>query len=255
MGGEGILVCIRSRCGAGEEHMSKRTKIAIAVVVGIVAVGVLAVTAGPVVYRDFLAPPPAETPLLTADDTTLSMGDDAPLDAASLSGTWNLSEGSVAGYRVDEVLNGTDVTVTGRTSQVEGTLTVSELTLTGAEFTVDVGSISTDSPPRDSYFRDTALRASEHPTATFRLTQPTVAAQAPIVGETVEQQFVGELTIAGITKPVAFTAQVRTDGATAEVAGQIPIAFSDFGVQAPSLGFVSVENEGFVEFELVARRG
>ncbi|MGK0716642.1 YceI family protein [Leucobacter sp. W1153] len=235
--------------------MSKRTKIAVAVAVGIVAIGALVVTAGPAIYRDFLAPPPAETPLLTADDSTLSMGNGAPLEATALDGTWTLSARSVAGYRVDEVLNGTDVTVTGRTSEVEGTLTISELTLTEAEFTVDVGSISTDSPQRDSYFRDTALRTAEHPTATFRLTEPVVAPTTPRVGETVEQQLVGELSIAGVTQPVTFTAQVRTDGTTAEIAGQIPITFSDFGVQAPSLGFVSVENDGFVEFELVARRG
>ena len=235
--------------------MTKRTKIAIAVAVGIVVLGALAVTTGPVIYRDFLAPPPAETPLLTADDSALSMGNDTPLEPATLTGTWQLSEGSAAGYRVDEVLNGIDVTVTGRTSQVAGTLTVSELTLLEAEFTVDVGSISTDSPQRDSYFRDTALRTSEHPTATFRLTEPVVAGKAPSAGETVDQRFVGELTIAGVTRPVTFTAQVRTDGTIAEIAGQIPIIFSDFGVQAPSLGFVSVENEGFVEFELVAQRG
>ncbi len=31
---------------------------------------------------------------------------------------------------------------------------------------------------------------------------------------------------------------------------QIPITFADFGVEAPSLGFVKVEPQGFVEFEL-----
>nr|WP_245542796.1 hypothetical protein [Pseudoclavibacter soli] len=33
-------------------------------------------------------------------------------------------------------------------------------------------------------------------------------------------------------------------------AGSIPITFADFGVTAPSLGFVSVEDHGEVEFLL-----
>lgn len=234
--------------------MNKRTKIIVAAGASVVIVGMLVAIAGPVVYRDFLTAEPAETPVLTAEDSVLSNGTGATIDPVALTGTWRLGAGSVAGYRVDEVLNGTEVTVTGRTDQVEGVVSVTELTLNTAEFTVDVASIKTDSSSRDAYFRDTALRATEFPTATFRLTQPVSAPRAPVSSETVEQELVGELTIAGVTRPVTFTAQLRTDGATAQIAGQIPIVFADFGVTAPNLGFVSVEPEGFVEFDLVAQR-
>lgn len=233
--------------------MRTRTKTLFVAGAAILALGAIAVIAGPTVYRGYLAPVPAETPLLMADEGTLS-GDGSQLDATALTGSWSIAEGSEAGYRVNEVLNGTDVTVTGRTSEVEGTLVLDGLTLTDAEFIVDVASISTDSPQRDSYFRDSAVRASEHPTATFSLTEPLTAAVAPTSGETVELQVVGELTLAGATRQVAFSAQARTDGLTAQLAGQIPITFSDFGVTAPDLGFVSVEDSGFVEFALVAQK-
>jgi hypothetical protein len=35
-----------------------------------------------------------------------------------------------------------------------------------------------------------------------------------------------------------------------QVSGSIPITFEDYGVEAPSLGFVEVEDQGFVEFLL-----
>jgi hypothetical protein len=35
-----------------------------------------------------------------------------------------------------------------------------------------------------------------------------------------------------------------------QIVGSIPITFQDFGVQAPSLGFVTVEDHGSVEFSL-----
>ncbi len=233
--------------------MSRRTKIIIAAVAGVLVLGVAAAIAGPVIYRDYIAAEPEATPTLVAEDSTLVTGGEE-LAVEGLSGIWNIGEGSVAGYRVDEVLNGTDVTVTGRTSQVEGSITIDGLTLSAAEFTVDVASIETDSSQRDRYFRESALRTSEHPTATFSLTVPVTATAVPVAGETIEQELTGNLTIAGVTQSVTFTAQLRTDGETTEIAGQIPISFADFGVTAPNLGFVSVEDTGFVEFSLVAQR-
>ena len=41
---------------------------------------------------------------------------------------------------------------------------------------------------------------------------------------------------------------VETDGV--QVVGSVPITFSDFDVEAPSLGFVTVDDAGSVEFGL-----
>ena len=176
------------------------------------------------------------------------------LDPSTLAGEWTVASGSEAGYRVEEVLNNTDVAVTGRTEEVEGTFTIDEsgLTLLSADITVDVASITTDSSNRDAYFRDQALRTAENPTATFTLTDPVTLESAPKPGDVVKATAQGELTIAGVTKPVTASVEVRSDGVTAEIAGSIPITFKDFGVEAPNLGFVSVEPTGFVEFQLKA---
>jgi polyisoprenoid-binding protein YceI len=179
-------------------------------------------------------------------------GDGAVSTAPSedLSGIWGVAPGSFAGYRVDEVLNGTDVTVVGRTENVTGTLTIDGLTLESAEITVDVASIATDSANRDSYFRDNAMRVGENPTATFVLTEPVVGETEPAIGEVQTVQATGDLTLAGVTRSVSVDLEAVLNGDTGQVAGSIPVTFADFGVEAPNLGFVSVEPDGFVEFSL-----
>lgn len=242
--------------------MKKSVKAIIIAAVGVLALGATAAYAGPVIYRDFFAAPPAPEPvLLSADDAELegaeneeAAADDEQASAADLSGTWVVSEGSVAGYRVDEVLAGTPVTVTGSTTAVSGSLEVSGLTLESAQFEVDVTSIATDERQRDSVFRELVGKNGAEPTARFVLTEPITASSAPLRGEIIEQALTGELTIAGVTRPVSFAAQVRLGDTSVEIAGQIPITFADFGITAPNLGFVSVESQGMVEFSLLATR-
>lgn len=173
------------------------------------------------------------------------------LDAADLSGAWTVGDGSEAGYRVHEVLNGNDVQVTGRTDSVTGTATVDGSSISAAELTVQVGDIATDSAQRDSYFRDSALDTSAFPTAVFELTEP-VADAVPTGDGTTTVRATGDLTLHGVTKRVTATLQVGLNGDGVDVTGTIPITFSDFGVQAPSLGFVKVDDSGSVEFQVHA---
>ncbi|WP_431280393.1 YceI family protein [Leifsonia poae] len=227
--------------------MRKSSKIWIAVAAGVVVVGVVAAVAGPYVYRDLVSGPPAAVPsvALTTDPNA-----ETTLDTADLSGEWTVGADSFAGYRVKEVLNGVDVTVTGRTSKVTGTLTVKGLTLTQAKVTVDVASIATDESARDAYFRSTALQTDKYPQATFELTSPVTATGTPKPGEAQTLQAQGDLTLHGVTKPVTLELQVGLNGNSGQLSGSIPITFADFGVDAPSLGFVTVEKTGSVEFLL-----
>ncbi|AWB89081.1 YceI family protein [Salinibacterium hongtaonis] len=229
--------------------LSKRT---ISVIVGgaiVVALGVTTAIAGPAIYRDLIVGPADDAPSLEAE--SLAPG---TIDEDALAGEWTVSDGSFAGYRVDEVLNGTDVTVTGRTEDVTGTVTTTDTEVTAASITVDVASIATDSGSRDAYFRDTAMRVSVHPTATFELTTPIGGGGAPL-DTTATVSGTGVLTLAGVSNEVTVEMTAAIDGGTIRVAGQIPVTFSDYGVTAPSLGFVQVEETGFVEFLLVLSPG
>lgn len=224
---------------------------------GVIVLAATAAIAGPSIYRDLVAAPPAEEPTLSGNHGIVEPEDQGdPLHPEDLAGSWEVTEGSEAGYRVDEVLNGTDITVTGRTDQVIGSFTISAdgLTLEAAEVSVDVASIATDSEARDDYFRTEAMRVGEHPTATFLLTRPATLTSLPASGDVVDASAVGTLTLAGKTRTVTIDVQVRSDGVTAELVGSIPIVFADYGIEAPNLGFVAVEEQGAVEFDLVVAR-
>jgi polyisoprenoid-binding protein YceI len=222
--------------------MQKKTKIILGTSAAVVVVlGVTAAVAGPVFYRDVIVGAPAAAPSVSADPA------DSTLDTSDLTGDWAIGTGSTAGYRVDEVLNGTDVTVVGTTEDVTGTITVDGSTLSAATVTVDVASIATDQPPRDSYFRDEAMQVSQYPDATFTLTQP-IDAAVPASGQVSTVDATGELTMHGVTQTVTVPLQAALSGDGVQVSGSIPVTFSDYGVEAPSLGFVSVEDKGTVEF-------
>ncbi|WP_317230528.1 YceI family protein [Clavibacter sp. MX14-G9D] len=222
--------------------MQKKTKIILGTSAAVVVVlGVTAAVAGPVFYRDVIVGAPAAAPSVSAAPA------DSTLDTSDLSGDWAIGTGSTAGYRVDEVLNGTDVTVVGTTEDVTGTITVDGSTLSAATVTVDVASIATDQPPRDSYFRDEAMQVSQFPDATFTLTQP-IDAAVPASGEVATVDATGELTMHGVTQTVTVPLQAALSGDGVQVSGSIPVTFSDYGVEAPDLGFVSVEDQGTVEF-------
>ncbi|MFI5622864.1 YceI family protein [Nocardioides sp. NPDC051685] len=223
--------------------MRTRTKAAVGVGAAVVVVGGVAAIFGPGWYADRAEEAAADEPSLSASA--------APAAGTDSSGTWTVSDGSFAGYRVDEVLQGEDVTVTGRTEDVTGQVTIAEGEVTEASIEVKVATIATDSDRRDDYFRGSAIEAERFPTATFELTEPAALAE----GAT-DVELVGDLTVHGETRPVTVDAEVGGDGASAlQVVGSVPITFADFGVEAPNLGFVSVEDTGSVEFSLDLVKG
>lgn len=185
------------------------------------------------------------TPTATTD------GAGASLTEQDLAGTWTVSDGSQAGYRVAEVLNGQDVTVVGRTSDVEGTVTIDGTSLSAADVTVSMTTITTDNSSRDGQFLD-ILKTSEFPTATFSLTEPVDV--SGVTEGTTSVQAQGELTVAGVSAPVVVALDAQTTSTGVEVSGSIPVTFSDFGVDAPDLGFVKVEGTGTVEMLLTLEK-
>ncbi|MFQ1003292.1 YceI family protein [Modestobacter sp. SSW1-42] len=169
-------------------------------------------------------------------------------DVAALDGTWTIAADSSAGYRVDEVLNGADVTVAGTTDQVTGSVVIAGGDLTEADVTVDVASITTDSDRRDGYFRDNVMDVAANPTAVFSVTEP--ADLPELTGTPVTVPVTGELTLAGVTRPVQTEIAVVRTAEGVDVSGAVPVVFGDFGIEPPNLGFVRVEDRGQVEFFL-----
>lgn len=230
--------------------MSKR-RLWIAVGLVIAVLAAFAAVVGPRLYA--ASQPTAEAPLSVtqasssgAPPPSAAAGSTTPHSAAADNGTWAVGSGSQAGYRFREVLNGADVTVVGRTSRVTGSATLADGRLTAASIVVDTASIATDNGSRDSYFRSNVLRTGQYPRASFTLGAPVDLPE--IGGSPVQVPVAGTLELAGAKRSVTTTLSVVRDGATVSASGSIPVAVADYGITAPSLGFVKVEDHGEVEF-------
>lgn len=210
------------------------------IVGGIVAVLALGLGIGPLLYAASQEDA-ATAPTVQAQPSDVELVDDTD-------GTWTVTTGSSAGYRVDEVLNGADVTVAGTTGQVSGSVVIADGDLSTGEVTVDVASISTDSGQRDSYFRSNVMDVGTHPTATLTIRGPVDLPE--LSGTPVTVPVTGDLTLRGQTRQVQADLAVVRTAEGVDVSGAVPVVFSDFGISAPDLGFVRVEDRGQIEFLL-----
>lgn len=218
--------------------MGKRAKAAMGLGISLVVI-VVGVLVGTRVYGNWVNSRADAVPTLSAS-----------AEPGELDGDWTVAAGSFAGYRVNEVLNGQDVTVTGRTPDVSGQIGIADSTLTSATVEVELATVATDESARDDYFRSQALQTQEFPTATFELTEP-----VEVTADGGDLALVGDLTVQGVTQEVTVTAQAATAGEGLQVVGSAAITFADFDVQAPDLGFVVVEDAGAIEFSLELTAG
>lgn len=167
---------------------------------------------------------------------------------ASFDGTWVATTGSQAGYRVDEILFGQNVEAVGRTSNVDGALTINGATVESAAISIDLASVQSDESRRDSQFRGRIMNVAQYPTATFTLTSPINLGTLPADDATVTVPATGELTLHGTKKTVTVDVTAKRSGGTISVQGMIPVVFADYGIPSPSFGPASVEDHGEIEF-------
>ena len=196
----------------------------------------------------------ASDPTTTAIGPTTSAASSAGATAGVLDGVWNVDATDASttfGYRVQEVLGGVDTTATGRGNEIDGSITIAGTTVTEGSFTVQVASITSDRSQRDGQFTGRIMQTSQFPTATFTITQPLDLGTIHADGEQVTASVTGDLTLHGVTNSVTFDVTAQTDGTTIGVLGEIPIVFADYGIDNPSTGFVTTEDNGLLEFILV----
>jgi polyisoprenoid-binding protein YceI len=221
------------------------------IVAGAASVAVLAV-GGTYVYIHFIEGP-APAPLgLKATKGDVATPPGQPGQAASagpLAGTWRVTSGSLAGYRVKEVLLGQNNLAVGRTSHVKGDLTINGNTVTAAAFTVAMATIHSDQSQRDVQFDGRIMDVTTYPTGTFTLTRPISLAPVPAAGVIKTYKATGKLTLHGHTQEVTFGLKAERTGGRIEVNGSIPVTFADYGIGNPSFGsFVTTQNHGILEF-------
>jgi len=215
----------------------------LASVVAIVVLGV----GGPYVYIHFIeGPAPARFSLSPSTASSKSAASAVPI-----AGTWKISGGSRAGYRIGEVLFGQTNTAVGRTTAVSGQMSISASnTVDAASVTVDLTKVSSDQSERDSQFQGRIMNTSQFPTTTFTLTSPVVLGNLPAPGTTATAKGTGTLNLHGTTRPVQAALSARETGRTIQVSGSIPITFADWNISNPSGGPASTNDHGIIEFLL-----
>jgi polyisoprenoid-binding protein YceI len=179
-----------------------------------------------------------------------------PATTTGVAGTWNVTTGTQAGYRVRERLANlpAESDAIGRTEDVTGSITVEAngdgARLTGGTLTVDTTTITSDESRRDNRLRSEGLQTDQFPTATFTLTQPVDVPGAALQGTATDITLIGDLTLHGVTKSVEIPAQAQLVGDTVQVAGSVTFPLSDFQISPPNVGgfILSIAEEGTLEF-------
>ena len=225
--------------------------------IGGLAVVVVAAVAIPWAYINFVKEDAAPRFQLSDEPVTTTTAAGGTSDTtgsksgstSELAGTWTVASGSEVGYRVSEVLFGQDTDATGRTSDVTGSIKLTDTTLTAGEFTADLTTVKSDEDRRDNQFQGNIMNTAEFPNATFKLTEP-VEFGTPADGEKITVSATGELTMHGVTNTVTFDIEARKTGSVIEVTGSIPILFSDYDIANPSRAGITVKDNGEMEFLL-----
>jgi polyisoprenoid-binding protein YceI len=209
-------------------------------ILGGVAVAVALIVGGTFVFIHFVE---GEAPAALA----VSQSTAVQPATGSVAGSWQVTQGSQAGYRVDEVLNGQSNTAVGRTAAVTGGLTATPTKVTEAKFAVDLTQVASDQARRDAQFQDRIMQTSQFPTATFTLVDPVDLDKLAAAAGTSTVDVHGTLALHGTTKEVTAPLTVVRSGATLTIGGQVPVVFADYGIANPSFGFVRTEDHGTIE--------
>jgi polyisoprenoid-binding protein YceI len=217
-------------------------------IAGLAALVVLIVALVAVAIKSQPTPPPLTLPA----NATTPVG---PLD-----GSYQVTPGSVAGFRIQQTVMGLHSDVVGRTRDITGTVTIAGGRATTTGLRVGLLALTSGGAEGDAKAAPQfgiSLDTRRYPDATIALARPVPLDPAFTSGTTVTVNAAGTLTLHGITRPVTVGLALRRDGRSVDIAGSLPVAFTDYGITRPkgygALG--SLADHGVAEFLLVLRPG
>jgi len=176
----------------------------------------------------------------------------APIGA--LGGRWDITAGSVAGFRLQETTLGLSNDVVGRTNGVTGHILISDNQVSSASFRIDLTTIKVGGKKEPQL--TTSLDTLKYPNATFSLSRPVMLSSTFASGATFTTMAIGRFAMHGMSHDVTVAIRARRNGASLQVAGTMPIALSDWAIKGPGgFGFLgSLANHGVAEFLLILNR-
>ena len=169
---------------------------------------------------------------------------------------FTLGDGTIARYKVEEVLANTGFKVaTGETLDVAGSIAFDadgNVVADSSRIAVQAATLRTDSNRRDGYVRNRTLQTDTWPEVVF-VPAAVDGLPAPIsdANGSVEFTITGNLTVRDQTREVTWdaTAEFPGDG-TATGFASVMFTFEDFGMDKPRVAIVvSVEDEILLELD------
>lgn len=162
-----------------------------------------------------------------------------------------------ARFVIEEVLRGADVTVVGRSSMVAGQIEINPSDLSTTRLgviQVNVRDIATDNDMRNRAIKNAILNTNSFEFVTFTPTEIIGLPASAAVGETINFQIVGDLTIKDVTKQVTFDAQVTASNETRiEGSASTSFPYRDFNLNIPDSPMVdTVADDVKLEIDFVA---
>jgi polyisoprenoid-binding protein YceI len=162
-----------------------------------------------------------------------------------------------ARFVIGEILGGQPNTVIGVNHQVQGQITLDSSDPAASQIgAIEIGADAfvTDSNLRNRAINQFILESGAHPVITFVPTSVNGLPDAAVVGETVQVEISGDLTIRNITQPVTFSAEVTlTAEDRLEGSATATIQRADFGLTIPQVPRVAGVDEAVVlELDFVA---
>lgn len=189
-----------------------------------------------------------------------------PSAGGAMSGSWTVTSGSVARYRVSEQFAGQTSSheAVAATSVVTGGFTAAPdstgYQVSGGKITVGLSGLQSQDTvagfnvsQRDRIVQQ-SLSVGAYPDATFEAS--TVEVPSAINdGQPVTIQLPGKLTVHGVTRDVTFSVQVQTTPSGLQAVGSTKVSMTDFGVNPPQVPITVVQNQVTLEFQLNLVRG
>ena len=196
------------------------------------------------------------------------LGDAVATDSCNLDDYAAAPDGTVTLYRIvsdesevrylaeEELASIGATTAVGSTSAFIGQIGLDEsgVPLICSRFDADLRTLTSDESMRDNYLYNNTLETGTYPLATFILTDVEGIDGALVDGEETEVTLIGNLTIHGVTKLVAWTGTVTLSGDTLAGSAEMSFQVEDFGMEEPqSRMVVSIDDTITLQVDIVAQ--
>lgn len=193
-------------------------------------------------------------PVATPSQDIQSVSETASTTSGSI---YRISQASsVAEFNIHEMLYGAPKLVVGTTTQIAGDIIVSSKGIEIGTMKLDVRTLKTDSSKRDGAINRLILKTDAAGNEYVTFVPKSTDLKGPIaLGKQVSFNVSGDLTIAGVTKPVTFAVKATVAGDKVTGTASTTINRPDFKIVIPSLSFLAdVSDQISISVNLVANK-